>query len=98
MNRVLSIAAVVAIAAFAFACGGKKETSAPADSTATAAITEEVVNYTADTVASVGYVAYANKTEKLPIVLVVPEWWGRYRLYQEPCKATGRSLATWRLP
>ncbi len=76
MNRVLSIAAVVAIAAFAFACGGKKETSAPADSTATAAITEEVVNYTADTVASVGYVAYANKTEKLPIVLVVPEWWG----------------------
>lgn len=70
--------AVFAIAALAFACG-KKESSAPetADSTATAAITEEVVNYTADTVASVGYVAYdAGKTGKLPVVLVVPEWWG----------------------
>jgi len=78
MNRVLSIVAVIAIAVFAVACGGgkKEETSAPVDSTASAAITEEVVNYTADTVASVGYVAFANKTEKLPIVLVVSEWWG----------------------
>lgn len=77
INRILSIAAVVAMSVFAVACG-KKETSAPAaDSTATVAIKEEVVNYTADTVASIGYVAYdANKTEKLPVVLVVPEWWG----------------------
>src|SRR5215204_330724 len=45
--------------------------------TENAAIKEEEVSYTAGGTESKGYVAYdASKQGKLPIVLVVHEWWG----------------------
>ena len=37
---------------------------------------EESVNYDADTSKQIGFVAYNEAGEKLPVILIVPEWWG----------------------
>lgn len=37
---------------------------------------EESVNYTADTSKQIGFVAYNEAGKKLPVILIVPEWWG----------------------
>ena len=67
------------------ACGGSgSNTSSTTDTAAAAndtskvmAIKEESVDITADTTTMKSFVAYdESKSDKRPIVLVVPEWWG----------------------
>jgi dienelactone hydrolase len=75
------------------ACGN----NAPAERTdpaATApkgpAIKEETVTFQADTATLNGFVVFdANKTGKLPVVLVIPEWWG----LNDYAKGRARQLA-----
>lgn len=71
--------------AFIFtACGGggsntssTTDTAAASDNSKPMAIKEENVDITADTTTMKSFVAYdESKTDKRPIVLVVPEWWG----------------------
>ncbi len=71
--------------AFIFtACGGggsntssTTDTTAASDNSKPMAIKEENVDITADTTTMKSFVAYdESKTDKRPIVLVVPEWWG----------------------
>ena len=71
--------------AFIFtACGGgdsntssSTDTAAASDNSKPMAIKEENVDITADTTTMKSFVAYdESKTDKRPIVLVVPEWWG----------------------
>ena len=71
--------------AFIFtACGGGGSNTSATTDTATVsdnskpmAIKEENVDITADTTTMKSFVAYdESKTDKRPIVLVVPEWWG----------------------
>jgi len=58
-------------------CKGKNGTQTPANQTTSVQIKEEDITYTADTVALHSYVAYnQNDTSKMPVVIVVPEWWG----------------------
>jgi len=67
-------------------CGNQQTTSATTDSAQTAAVdstnttpsikTDSVV-YTSNGKESKGYIAYdENKKGKLPVVVVIPEWWG----------------------
>jgi dienelactone hydrolase len=67
-------------------CGNQQTTSATVDSTQTAAadstnsmpsIKTDSVVYTSNGKQSKGYIAFdENKKGKLPIVVVIPEWWG----------------------
>jgi dienelactone hydrolase len=66
------------------ACGGggsntssTADTAAASDNSKPMAIKAENVDITADTTTMKSFVAYdESKTDKRPIVLVVPEWWG----------------------
>ena len=50
----------------------------------------EEFSYTTDGITQKGYIAYVpNEKEKLPVVLIVPEWWG----YNEYVKMRARKLA-----
>jgi dienelactone hydrolase len=82
LRNLLIIATVISIS-----CNNAgKDTTESADSTGATAksaneemanIKEEPVTYSADTVTMNGYITYDSKIEgKLPVVLVVPEWWG----------------------
>lgn len=61
-------------------CGGAAKEEAPlsADTAASAPkIKTEKLSYTADSTTAESYVAFdESKSGKLPVVLVVPEWWG----------------------
>lgn len=53
-------------------------------------ITEQTVEYSLDTLKMQGYLAYdSSAVEKMPIVLVVPEWWG----LNDYTKSRARQLA-----
>src|SRR5450432_4927185 len=77
---------VTAFTIFFSSCGNQGSTGTAADTTQTAAVdtTKSVPSVKTDTVSymsngkqSKGYIAYdENKKGKLPIVVVVPEWWG----------------------
>jgi dienelactone hydrolase len=54
-----------------------------------AAIKTDEFTYTTNGVTQKGYVAYAPNSGKLPIVLIVPEWWG----YNEYVKSRARQIA-----
>lgn len=55
----------------------KKDSTDTAMSTPSANVKEEAVSYEASGTTYKSYVAYnANKAGKMPVVLVVPEWWG----------------------
>jgi dienelactone hydrolase len=57
---------------------------------AVASMKTEEIEYTADGVKMKGYIAYIpNEKNKLPIVLVMPEWWG----YNDYAKMRARKLA-----
>lgn len=84
MTLKLSLGLLVCVMSAAFfSCGNNKasETTTGADSTASSgmapSIREESISYTLDTLMMNGYVAYdEHKQGKLPVVLVVHEWWG----------------------
>jgi len=77
---------VTAFTIFFSSCGNQGSTGTAADTTQTAAVdtTKSVPSVKTDTVSymsngklSRGYIAYdENRKGKLPIVVVVPEWWG----------------------
>ena len=55
-----------------------------------AALKEEEFTYTSEGTSMKGYVAYIpNEKAKLPVVLIVPEWWG----YTDYVKMRARKLA-----
>src|SRR5690349_14269004 len=84
MKHTLFIALIGIASAFT-SCGGSSTENAANSDTAAAktdtvkqmAIKEENVDIKADTTTMKSFVAYdGSKTDKRPIVLVVPEWWG----------------------
>lgn len=79
------LTALIGATSFFIACGGAgSNTSSTTDTAAVStdtskvmAIKEENVDIKADTTTMKSFVAYdESKTDKRPIVLVVPEWWG----------------------
>ncbi|MBC7946650.1 MAG: dienelactone hydrolase family protein [Chitinophagaceae bacterium] len=76
MRPPLFIGICLAVVAFGLtSCHDGDKTEIPAD--AAKGIKEENITYTGDGVTMNGYVVYdSTKTGKLPIVLVVHEWWG----------------------
>src|SRR5438105_3347404 len=77
MKKLLSLTAILAF--FLSACGSNNSqtTAMNADSTAKHNIAEEDASYTTDSVTANSFVAY-DKAKKgpLPVVLLIPEWWG----------------------
>lgn len=58
-------------------CNNQPASTAGTPQGDTVIIKEETVNYTADTVKCIGFVAYNEAdSAKRPAVLVIPEWWG----------------------
>jgi dienelactone hydrolase len=78
MKKLLGITAILAF--FLSACGSNSNTqsnSMTADSAAKQNITEEDVSYAVDSTTASSFVAYDKaKQGPLPVVLVIPEWWG----------------------
>lgn len=78
MKKLLSLTAVLAV--FLAACGGSSNTQSNtmnADSIAKPNIVEEDASYAVDSVTANSFVAYdKEKKGPLPVVLVIPEWWG----------------------
>lgn len=69
-----SIKNALFIGLFLAACNNS---APPAEAKKEISIKEENVTYSLDTVKMNGFVAYdQNITEKRPIILVIPEWWG----------------------
>src|ERR1700687_1313656 len=94
-KTILSAGLCIALAS----CGNQPSSSTNADSAKTAAadstmsmpsIKTDSVLYSSNGKQSKGYIAYdENKKGKLPIVVVVPEWWG----VTEYTKRRARQLA-----
>jgi dienelactone hydrolase len=78
MKKLLSLAAMLAI--FLAACNGSStapSNTANADSVVKPDITEADASYRIDTATAISFVAYdASRKGPLPVVLVIPEWWG----------------------
>lgn len=59
------------------ACNNNSNTNAKANGAAKPVIKEENINYPADTGTMHSFIAYdASAGKKMPVVLVLPEWWG----------------------
>lgn len=72
------------------ACNNTEKEKEPAGDKKPVAILEQAVDYTANGIAMHGFVAFdSNSTEKRPVVMIVPEWWG---LNEYP-KARAKQLA-----
>jgi dienelactone hydrolase len=82
MKKINTLITAVCIltTAFVSSCGGSKNENNPNSTDSTAAAPEikaETVTYTDDSVTLKGFVAYdAAGKEKMPLILIVPEWWG----------------------
>lgn len=67
----------IAILPLLFSCNNSSSEKEATVTPKTPAIKMEAVNYSSDSAALTGYVAYdSNLTGKLPVVLIVHEWWG----------------------
>lgn len=92
MKKILYSVLLITVTGLA-ACGGSETKAPAADTTAAAAtpkIKTEALSYKADTSLSEGYIAFdEQRSGKLPVVLVVHEWWG----LNEYAKRRARELA-----
>ena len=85
---------MLAIAALFFtACNNasdEKDQGETANDTTSVKLKEEQVSFTADTITSNSYLVYNESAgEQLPVVLVIPEWWG----LNDYAKSRARQLA-----
>ncbi len=81
---------LLAAASFCLACNNadntKKEGEGNASTTVTPVIKEESVVYTDKGDTLRGFIAYDESiTTKRPAILIVPEWWGLYRISENAC-------------
>jgi dienelactone hydrolase len=79
MKKLLGLTTILAI--FLSACGNngneRNTTTIKSDTTAKQNIVEEDASYSIDSTTANSFVAYDKaKTGPLPVVLVIPEWWG----------------------
>ena len=67
----------IAVLPLLFSCNNSSSEKEATMTAKTPAIKMEAVSYSSDSAALTGYVAYdSNLTAKLPVVLIVHEWWG----------------------
>src|ERR1043165_6305020 len=77
MKKLLTLTAILAL--FLSACGNNdsQTTTTTADSVVKHDIVEEDASYSIDSLTANSFIAYDKaKTGPLPVVLVIPEWWG----------------------
>jgi dienelactone hydrolase len=77
MKSIKHLSAGALLILFTMACNPEDKNEPTTLSKPDINITEQTVEYSLDTLKMQGYLAYdSSATTKMPIVLVVPEWWG----------------------
>lgn len=77
MKSIKQITAAILLLLSAMACNTENKKDPAAPDKPDLGIREETVEYSIDTLKMQGYLAYDTAgTDKKPVVLVVPEWWG----------------------
>lgn len=76
MKNIVVLCSVIGVLAFSglYSCDGRKSTGGNEESKVS--IKKESVNYKDDSTDLIGYAAYDKNAKKMPVILIVPEWWG----------------------